>query len=56
MLVTPSGSKVKYLQEEPVDEADFPTRMSGFPGKIRHLAWADLPSTANFPPFLAAST
>ncbi len=48
-------SKVKYLQEEPVDEADFPTRMSGFPGKIRHLAWADLPPTV-FPPFLAAST
>lgn len=49
-------SKVKYLQEEPVDEADFPTRMSGFPGKIRHLDWADLPRTDNFPPFLAAST
>lgn len=49
-------SKAKYLQEEPVDEADLPTRMSGFPGKIRHLAWANLPPDANFPPFFAAST
>jgi WD40 repeat protein len=30
--------------------------MSGFPGKVRQLVWADLPLTANFPPFLAAST
>jgi WD40 repeat protein len=27
-------SKVKYLQEEPVDEADLPTLMTGFPGQI----------------------
>ncbi|WP_310429196.1 hypothetical protein [Chamaesiphon sp. VAR_48_metabat_135_sub] len=28
----------------------------GLDGNIRHLAWADLPPSANFPPFLAAST
>jgi WD40 repeat protein len=49
-------SKVKYLQEEPVDEADLPTLMTGFPGKIRHISWANLPSDANFPPLLAAAT
>ena len=49
-------SKVKYLQEEEIDEQDMPTRMSGFPGKIRKLAWADLPDTVDFPPLLAAST
>ena len=49
-------SRVKYLKEEPVDEADLPTRMTGFPGKIRHIAWADLPPDANFPPLLAAAT
>lgn len=49
-------SKVKYLQAEPTDEANLPTRMSGFPGKIHKLAWANLPPSANFPPLLAAST
>jgi WD40 repeat protein len=49
-------SKAKYLQAEPVDEADLPVLMTGFPGKIRHLAWADLPPDANFSSFLAAST
>ncbi|MCY7338025.1 MAG: WD40 repeat domain-containing protein [Chamaesiphon sp.] len=49
-------SKVKYLEQESVDESDMPTRMSGFPGKVNKLAWADLPPDTNFPPFLAAST
>ena len=49
-------SKVQYLQQEPIDETDMPVRMSGFPGKIRKLAWADLPSTVEFPPLLAAAT
>jgi WD40 repeat protein len=49
-------SKVKYLGQDPIDETDLPARMSGFPGKVRQLVWADLPLTANFPPFLAAST
>jgi WD40 repeat protein len=49
-------SKVKYLEQEPTDDSDLPTRMSGFPSKVHQLAWADLPPDTNFPPFLAAST
>jgi WD40 repeat protein len=49
-------SKAQYLEQESVDESDLPMRMSGFPGKVNRLAWADLPPDTNFPPFLAAST
>ncbi len=49
-------SKVQYLEQESVDRSDLPMRMSGFPGKVNRLAWADLPPDTNFPPFLAAST
>jgi WD40 repeat protein len=49
-------SKVQYLEQESVDESDMPMRMSGFPGKVNRLAWADLPPDTNFPPLLAAST
>jgi Tol biopolymer transport system component len=48
--------KVQHLQHEPTDENDLPIFMSGFPGKIRQLAWSDLPPAANVPPILAAST
>jgi WD40 repeat protein len=47
--------KAKYLQQEPTDENVLPTLMRGFPGKIRQLAWADLPSSADLPPILAAA-
>jgi len=49
-------SKVQHLQREPTDENDLPTLMRGFPGKIRQLAWADLPPSADLPPLLAAAT
>lgn len=52
-------SKAQYLQHDSmdeIDESDLPTLMHGFPGKIRQLAWADLPPTANLPPILAAAT
>lgn len=49
-------SKAQHLQREPTDENDLPTLMRGFPGKIRQLAWADLPPSADLPPFLAAAT
>lgn len=48
-------SKAKHLQREPTDESDLPTLMRGFPGKIRQLAWADLPPSADLPPILAAA-
>ncbi|MGI0484196.1 WD40 repeat domain-containing protein [Pantanalinema rosaneae CENA516] len=49
-------SKVQHLQREPTDENDLPTLMRGFPGKIRQLAWADLPPSVDLPPILAAAT
>jgi len=49
-------SKVQHLQHEPIEENDLPTLMRGFPGKIRRLAWADLPLSADLPPILAAAT
>jgi WD40 repeat protein len=49
-------SKVQYLEQESVDQSDMPMRMSGFPGKVNRLAWADLHPDTNFPPLLAAST
>ena len=49
-------SKAQHLQREPTDENDLPTLMRGFPGKIRQLAWADLPPSADLPPILAAAT
>jgi WD40 repeat protein len=49
-------SKAKRLQQEPTDENELPSLIHGFPGKIRQLAWADLPPTADLPPILAAAT
>ncbi|MGI0495355.1 WD40 repeat domain-containing protein [Alkalinema pantanalense CENA528] len=49
-------STAQHLQREPTDENDLPTLMRGFPGKIRQLAWADLPPLADLPPILAAAT
>jgi len=49
-------SKVQHLQREPTDDNDLPTLMRGFPGKIRQLAWADLPPSPDLPPILAAAT
>ncbi|NJL37680.1 MAG: WD40 repeat domain-containing protein [Leptolyngbyaceae cyanobacterium SM1_4_3] len=49
-------SKAQHLQREPMNENDLPTLMRGFPGKIRPLAWADLPPSADLPPILAAAT
>lgn len=49
-------SKAQHLQREPTDENDLPTLMRGFPGKIRQLAWADLPLSADLPPIMAAAT
>jgi WD40 repeat protein len=49
-------SKVQHLRHEPTDENDLPSLMRGFPGKIRQLAWADLPPSADLPPILAAAT
>ncbi|MBW4551507.1 MAG: WD40 repeat domain-containing protein [Aphanocapsa sp. GSE-SYN-MK-11-07L] len=50
-------SKVQSLQQcVPTDENDLPILMCGFPGKIRQLAWADLPLSADLPPILAAAT
>lgn len=49
-------SKVQSLQRQPTDENDLPTLMRGFPGKIRQLAWADLPPSADLPQILAAAT
>jgi WD40 repeat protein len=49
-------SKAQHLQRESTDENDLPTLMRGFPGKIRQLAWADLPRSADLPPILAAAT
>ncbi|WP_250126500.1 hypothetical protein [Chroococcidiopsis sp. CCMEE 29] len=46
----------QLLQRQPTDESDLPILMRGFPGKIRQLAWADLPSASNLPPILAAAT
>ncbi len=50
------------MQQQPTDcdhlpslmPSLMPTLMRGFPGKIRQLAWADLP--ADLPPMLAAAT
>jgi hypothetical protein len=49
-------AKTQHLQREPTDENDLPTLMRGFPGKVRQLAWADLPLSADLPPILAAAT
>ena len=49
-------SKAQHLQRELTDENDLPTLMRGFPGKIRQLAWADLPPSADLPPILAVAT
>jgi WD40 repeat protein len=49
-------AKIKHLNHEPIYEDEFPTLMRGFPGKVRRLAWSDLPPTADLPPILAAAT
>ena len=48
-------SNVHRLRQTPTDPADLPTLLQGFPGKVRQLAWADIPD-ADKSPILAAAT
>lgn len=49
-------SKAQHLQREPFNEDELPALLCGFPGKVRKLAWADLPPSADLPPILAVAT
>lgn len=46
---------VSLLNQAPTAEDDLPTLIQGFPGKIRQLAWADVPDSERSP-ILAAAT
>ncbi len=46
---------VSLLKQAPTAEDELPTIIRGFPGKIRQLAWADVPDSARSP-ILAAAT
>ncbi|NJL48243.1 MAG: WD40 repeat domain-containing protein [Leptolyngbyaceae cyanobacterium SM2_5_2] len=48
-------AQVHRLRQPPVDPTDLPTLLQGFPGKVRQLAWADIPD-ADKSPILAAAT
>ncbi len=48
-------AQVHRLRQTPVDPTDLPTLLQGFPGKVRQLAWADIPD-ADKSPILAAAT
>ncbi|WP_008314072.1 WD40 repeat domain-containing protein [Leptolyngbya sp. PCC 6406] len=48
-------AQVHCLQQTPVAPTDLPTLLQGFPGKVRQLAWADIPD-ADKSPILAAAT
>ena len=48
-------AQVHRLRQTPVAPTDLPTLLQGFPGKVRQLAWADIPD-ADKSPILAAAT
>ncbi|MEM9008314.1 MAG: WD40 repeat domain-containing protein [Cyanobacteria bacterium P01_F01_bin.86] len=48
-------NKISALKQSPDTSADLPAVMGGFPGKIRQLAWADVPD-AERSPILATAT
>lgn len=48
-------AKVSLVNQVPTAEDDLPTLIQGFPGKIRQLAWADVPDSERSP-ILAAAT
>ncbi|TVQ15475.1 MAG: WD40 repeat domain-containing protein [Leptolyngbya sp. DLM2.Bin27] len=48
-------AQVHRLRQTPVEQTDLPTLLQGFPGKVRQLAWADIPD-ADKSPILAAAT
>ncbi|MGB7413616.1 MAG: WD40 repeat domain-containing protein [Thermosynechococcaceae cyanobacterium] len=48
-------ARVSLLNQAPTAEDDLPTLIRGFPGKIRQLAWADVPDSDRSP-ILAAAT
>lgn len=48
-------AKVSFINQASTAEDDLPTLIRGFPGKIRQLAWADVPD-ADRSPILAAAT
>lgn len=48
-------AKVSLVNQVPTAEDDLPTLIRGFPGKIRQLAWADVPDSERSP-ILAAAT
>lgn len=48
-------AKVSFINQAATAEDDLPTLIRGFPGKIRQLAWADVPD-ADRSPILAAAT
>lgn len=48
-------AQVHRLRQTPVAPTDLPTLLQGFPGKVRQMAWADIPD-ADKSPILAAAT
>ncbi|MEL6249676.1 MAG: WD40 repeat domain-containing protein [Cyanobacteria bacterium J06627_15] len=46
---------VRALKQSPDDPTDLPVLLRGFPGKVRQLAWADIPD-ADRSPILAIAT
>lgn len=48
-------SKLRHANPEATDPQDLPVLMRGFPGKVRALAWADIPDS-DTSPMLAVAT